>query len=89
MEKELLTLRSGESINYFCTWMTQNRVGEEINQLRLKDPAFTGDQGSRSAREQMNERNGHKRLIVYRGYLSIGTYFFPQFFTKHNEHKHE
>ncbi|MBO7761647.1 MAG: hypothetical protein J6T24_02510 [Clostridia bacterium] len=55
MSKDLMMLPFGETLNYFCTWATQNRVGEEINQLRLKDPAFTGDQGSRSAREQMNE----------------------------------
>ena len=55
MQKELLALPHGETLNYFCTWMTQNRVGEEVDRLRLKDPAFTGDQGSRSAREQMNE----------------------------------
>ena len=55
MKKELLALPHGETLNYFCTWMTQNRVGEEVDRLRLKDPAFTGDQGSRSAREQMNE----------------------------------
>lgn len=55
MAKELRTLPIGETLNYFCTWVTQNCVGEEVNQFRLKNPAFTGDQGSRSAREQMNE----------------------------------
>ena len=55
MEKELLTLPQGETLNYFCTWMTQNRVGEEKAALSLNDPAYTGAGGARNAREQMNE----------------------------------
>ena len=55
MKKELLTLRSGESLNYFCTWITQNRVGEEKTGIHLDDPAYTGAGGARNAREQMNE----------------------------------
>jgi len=53
--KPIATLPIGENLSYFCTWATQNRVGERNANVQITSGAFTGEQGASHAREQMNE----------------------------------